>query len=149
MQSDRARRQGEATENPNIRYLWTDIVLLQKAFASGEVERFHLHFSDPWPKTRHYKRRLTFRTFLGIYRELLSPTGDLILKTDSKSLYQFSLAELNATGWEVLEQSEDFHHSEWAENNITTEYEDKFAAKGMPIYYLRVQLQKLKINSYI
>jgi tRNA (guanine-N7-)-methyltransferase len=139
-----AVRKGETTENSNLRYLWMDIVSLQEAFAPSEVDRFYLHFSDPWSKNRHYKRRLTHRDFLSTYKELLTPTGDLILKTDSESLYQFSLEEFQTTGWEVVEQSEDLHHSEWAETNITTEYEDKFADKGMPIYYVRVQLQQPK-----
>jgi tRNA (guanine-N7-)-methyltransferase len=132
-----AARKGEETRNTNIRYLWLDIVKLQEAFAPGEVDRFYLHFSDPWPKTRHYKRRLTYRDFLEVYQTLLSPNGDLILKTDSESLYRFSVDELQETNWTIIEQSDDLHHSKWDETNITTEYEEKFAGLGMPIYYLK------------
>ncbi|WP_028778119.1 tRNA (guanosine(46)-N7)-methyltransferase TrmB [Shimazuella kribbensis] len=132
-----ATRKGEETENTNVRYLWLDIVKLQEAFAPGEVDRFYLHFSDPWPKARHFKRRLTYRGFLKAYENLLSPTGDLILKTDSESLYQFSVEEIQESGWEIIEQSNDLHHSQWAETNITTEYEEKFAGLGMPIFYLK------------
>lgn len=128
---------GEETGNTNVRYLWLDIAKLQDAFASGEVDRFYLHFSDPWPKARHYKRRLTYRDFLQVYKQLLSPQGDLILKTDSKSLFEFSVDELKEQDWTIVEQSNDLHHSSWAETNITTEYEEKFAGKGMPIYFLR------------
>jgi tRNA (guanine-N7-)-methyltransferase len=134
-----AARKGEETENTNVRYLWLDILKLHEAFASGEVDRFYLHFSDPWPKTRHYKRRLTYRDFLKVYQTLLSPEGDLILKTDSKSLYEFSVEELQETGWKIIEQSNDLHQSQWAETNITTEYEEKFAGLGMPINYLRAK----------
>lgn len=132
-----AATKGTETENTNLRYLWMDIMRLEEAFASGEVDRFYLHFSDPWPKARHYKRRLTYRAFLDMYQKLLSPTGDLILKTDSESLYLFSIEELAATGWKMIEQSNDLHHSQWANTNITTEYEDKFTDQGMPIFYLR------------
>jgi tRNA (guanine-N7-)-methyltransferase len=132
-----AARKGEETGNTNLRYLWMDIANLQEAFSPGEVDRFYLHFSDPWPKARHYKRRLTYRDFLKAYETLLSPSGDLILKTDSESLYQFSLEELQETGWDIVEQSNNLHHSEWAKINITTEYEEKFTGLGMPIYYLR------------
>jgi tRNA (guanine-N7-)-methyltransferase len=134
-----AARKGEETENTNVRYLWLDILKLHEAFAPGEVDRFYLHFSDPWPKTRHYKRRLTYRDFLKVYQTLLSPEGDLILKTDSKNLYEFSVEELQETGWKIIEQSNDLHQSQWAETNITTEYEEKFAGLGMPIYYLRAK----------
>lgn len=134
-----AAQKGEQTGNTNLRYLWMDIANLQAAFAPGEVNRFYLHFSDPWPKARHYKRRLTYRNFLQAYQTLLATDGDLILKTDSESLYQFSLEELVETGWDVVEKSEDLHHSKWAATNITTEYEEKFAGKGMPIYYLRAK----------
>lgn len=137
-----AARKGEETGNTNIRYLWLDIAKLQDAFSPKEVDRFYLHFSDPWPKTRHYKRRLTYRDFLAVYRQLLSPKGDLILKTDSDSLYEFSVHELQETGWTIIEQSDDLHHSQWAATNITTEYEDRFTGMGMPIYYLRAIPQK-------
>jgi tRNA (guanine-N7-)-methyltransferase len=134
-----AAQKGEQTGNTNLRYLWMDIANLQAAFAPGEVTRFYLHFSDPWPKARHYKRRLTYREFLENYRTLLATDGDLILKTDSASLFQFSVEELLETGWKVIETSEDLHHSTWAETNITTEYEEKFANRGLPIYYLRAK----------
>jgi tRNA (guanine-N7-)-methyltransferase len=134
-----AAQKGAETENTNVRYLWLDIVKLQEAFSPGEVDRFYLHFSDPWPKARHYKRRLTYRDFLHVYKQLLAPQGDLILKTDSESLYQFSVSELQETNWKIVEQSDDLHHSKWAESNITTEYEEKFAGLGMPIYYLKAK----------
>ncbi|TCS95052.1 tRNA (guanosine(46)-N7)-methyltransferase TrmB [Hazenella coriacea] len=134
-----AVRKGEATNNPNLRYLWMDIEKLSEVFAKQEVDRFYLHFSDPWPKARHAKRRLTNRRFLNVYKHLLSPAGDLILKTDSLSLFEFSLEEFQETGWSVIEISRDLHHSSYHELNITTEYEEKFASQGMPIYYVKVK----------
>lgn len=134
-----AVRKGEATENTNLRYLWMDIEKLAEAFAPGEVNRFYLHFSDPWPKARHAKRRLTHHRFLDLYKQILAPDGDLILKTDSPGLYEFSLEEFAETGWKIIEESRDLHHSPFAATNITTEYEEKFASRGMPIYYVRVK----------
>jgi tRNA (guanine-N7-)-methyltransferase len=134
-----AVKKGEATENTNLRYLWLDVNHLGDVFAEGEINRFYLHFSDPWPKKRHTKRRLTYRHFLEIYRRLLSSDGDLILKTDSESLFTFSLEEFAEMGWEIIEKSEDLHHSPYQKTNITTEYEEKFASRGMPIYYVRVK----------
>jgi tRNA (guanine-N7-)-methyltransferase len=134
-----AVRKGEATENTNLRYIWADVQWMDEIFAPGEVDRFYLHFSDPWPKKRHTKRRLTYRSFLNIYEKLLTPEGDLILKTDSVSLFDFSLEEFQELGWEILELSRDLHHSPYAAFNITTEYEEKFASQGMPIHYVRVK----------
>lgn len=134
-----AVRKGEATGNTNIRYIWMDVEKLGEVFSEGEVDRFYLHFSDPWPKKRHAKRRLTNRRFLEVYKKLLAPGGDLILKTDSTILFEFSLEEFAETGWQIIEESRDLHHSPYAETNITTEYEDKFVSRGMPIYYVRVK----------
>lgn len=134
------RKGSEVAElNQNLRYIWTDAEYLTDVFALEEVDRLYLHFSDPWPKKRHAKRRLTHRRFLAIYKQILSPNGDLILKTDSKSLFEFSLEEFEETNWEVFDLSRDLHHSKYKDNNITTEYEDKFTQKGMPIYYVRVK----------
>jgi tRNA (guanine-N7-)-methyltransferase len=133
-----AVRKGEETGNPNLRYIWMDIQDLALAFGEGEVNRFYLHFVDPWPKKRHAKRRLTHRRFLALYQKALAPGSDLILKTDSPVLYEFSLQEFEETGWRILEQSTDLHRSPYGAANITTEYEDKFSTQGMPIYYVRV-----------
>jgi len=128
-----------AEENQNLRYIWTDAEQLSDVFSPEEVDRFYLHFSDPWPKKRHAKRRLTHRRFLSVYKQILSPDGDLILKTDSAILFDFSLEEFQETGWEIMEMTRDLHQSEYKEQNITTEYEDKFTKKGMPIHYVRVK----------
>ncbi|MBD1370938.1 tRNA (guanosine(46)-N7)-methyltransferase TrmB [Hazenella sp. IB182357] len=130
---------GTETENENLRYLWMDILELTEVFAEGEVNRFYLHFSDPWPKARHAKRRLTAPSFLNQYKQLLHPDGDLILKTDSLSLYEYSLEMFTDNGFEFLASSRDLHHSIYASENITTEYEEKFASRGNPIYYVKVK----------
>jgi tRNA (guanine-N7-)-methyltransferase len=143
-----ALRKGEASREEagmdpqNVRYIWMDVEWLTDVFAEGEVDRFYLHFSDPWPKKRHAKRRLTHRRFLAMYEKILAPEGDLVLKTDSRALYEFSLEEFAEAGWEIVERSEDLHRSPFVAGNITTEYEDKFASQGMPIHYVRVKPPK-------
>lgn len=135
-----AVKKGLPEETQNLLYFWADIEHLDQFFRSGEVDRFYLHFSDPWPKKRHQKRRLTHRRFLTIYQKLLSPKGELILKTDSESFFSFSLEELTETGWNVHTMYEDLHKSPLAAENIETEYEMKFRAQGLPIYYLQASL---------
>lgn len=133
-----------AEQNKNLRYIWTDAEYLTDVFSTEEVDRIYLHFSDPWPKKRHAKRRLTHRRFLAIYRQILTTNGDLILKTDSQSLFEFSLEEFKEAGWEVLDLTHNLHQSPYNKENITTEYEDKFTQKGMPIYYVRVKPMHVK-----
>ena len=120
---------------PNLCFLWQDAAFLTEAFAPGEVERIYLHFSDPWPKRRHAKRRLTHRNFLAQYQEVLSPTGELILKTDSYDLFTFSQHELVACGWR-LEEVDWAYHETVDPTNIPTEYELRFRRQGKPLYRL-------------
>lgn len=134
-----ALKKADEAECDNLRFLWTDVARLGEIFAPGEVDRLYLHFSDPWPKRRHAKRRLTHRRFLALYRQVLKPGGQLLLKTDSRDLYLFTLEELEDARFRVLEKSEDLHRSPYAEENIMTEYEEKFASAGDPIYYLLAQ----------
>lgn len=135
----KAVRKGEETENQNLHYIWMDVEWLNEVFGNGEINRLYLHFSDPWPKKRHTKRRLTHHRFLERYRKVLAPGGDLILKTDSVSLFDFSLEEFAEYGWETVEMTRDLHNSPFQADNITTEYEEKFVARGLPIHYIRVK----------
>ncbi|MGA8941319.1 MAG: tRNA (guanosine(46)-N7)-methyltransferase TrmB [Thermoactinomyces sp.] len=135
----KAVRKGEKTENGNLRYIWMDAMWLDEVFEEGEIQRIYLHFSDPWPKKRHAKRRLTHHHFLKLYRKVLATGGDLILKTDSVSLFDFSLQEFAEHGWQVLELTRDLYHSSYLEENIATEYEEKFVSRGLPIHYVRVK----------
>ncbi|SHE70287.1 tRNA (guanine-N7-)-methyltransferase [Seinonella peptonophila] len=123
----------------NVRYVWADVKLLTDLFALGEIAKLYLHFSDPWPKFRHRKRRLTHRLFLDRYQQVIAPSGTIALKTDSKPLFTFSLAELQIRGWNILHVTNDLHWSKWSQDNITTEYEEKFTANGFPIYYLEAK----------
>lgn len=128
-----AAQKAAALKLSNIRLLLFDISGLQDIFQPAEVDRFYLNFCDPWPKARHVKRRLTYRTFLAQYAALLKPGGQIHFKTDNRDLFDFSLEEMNACHWTLSEVSYDLHHSEYTDN-IMTEYEEKFSTRGQPIF---------------
>ena len=121
-----------AMELKNVRLLVFDIHEIERIFAPGEVDRFFLNFCDPWPKKRHYKRRLTYRGFLEKYRHLLKQGGELHFKTDNRPLFDFSLKEFEAAELPVRDVSYDLH-AENRPDNIMTEYERKFSGFGEKI----------------
>ena len=118
---------------PNIYFMCIDALELADCFAPGEVDRIYLNFSDPWPKDRHAKRRLTSDRFLGIYDQILKKDGVIEFKTDNQDLFAYSLESIPEAGWRVDSHAFDLHHSDMAEGNIMTEYEMKFSAMGNPI----------------
>ena len=118
---------------PNLRFMNINANLLPEIFKKGEVSRIYLNFSDPWPKARHAKRRLTYRTFLEKYRAMLPDDGVIVFKTDNRGLFDFSLEEFEAVGMPVTELTYDLHNSEYNEGNVVTEYEKNFSAKGFTI----------------
>lgn len=118
---------------PNLFFLKEDAENITDCFDRGEVDRIYLNFSDPWPKDRHAKRRLTSKQFFARYDAVLKPDGEVQFKTDNRGLFDFSLEEVETAGWKVAEHTFDLHHSEMAEGNVMTEYEEKFSAKGNPI----------------
>lgn len=126
---------------PNLKFIRMDAEELPQVFSQGEVDRIYLNFSDPWPKDRHAKRRLTSPAFLNRYAQVLKPEGVVEFKTDNEALFDFSLQSVKESGWELLSVTRDLHNSPMAEGNIMTEYEEKFSALGNPIYKL-VAVQK-------
>ena len=129
----RALEKMEENPLPNIHFLRMDAEYINQYFAPGEVERIYLNFSDPWPKDRHAKRRLTSRQFLARYEEILKDGGRVEFKTENRGLFDFSLEEVEAAGWTRELCTFDLHHSEYLEGNVMTEYEEKFVQKGNPI----------------
>ena len=119
---------------PNVRFIRMEAEAIADVFGQGEVGRIYLNFSDPWPKDRHAKRRLTSREFLSRYDKLLKPDGQLEFKTDNKELFVFSLEELEPAGWRAKEVSYELHHDKgMMEGNIMTEYEERFSSMGNAI----------------
>ena len=117
----------------NLIFLREDAENLTEFFAEGEVEQIYLNFSDPWPKERHAKRRLTSKKYFERYTQVLALNGELQFKTDNRPLFEFSLKEAELAGWYVIDYTFDLHHSKMAEGNIMTEYEEKFLAEGNSI----------------
>ena len=124
---------------PNLKLVLLDALMLKEVFDKGEVEEIYLNFSDPWPKTRHAKRRLTSYIYLDIYRNILASDGAIIQKTDNRSLFESSLESLSQNEWYLTNISLDLHKTDLF--NITTEYEDKWSPKG-PIYRLEARMYK-------
>lgn len=113
----------------NVRLILGDVKHIQDIFARGEVSVIYLNFSDPWPKVRHAKRRLTYREFLKKYEWILKDGGEIRFKTDNKDLFDFSLAEFKEMGWEISSITYNLH-SEPVKGDVETEYEEKFSRKG-------------------
>lgn len=124
--------EGETYEN--LFFMRVDARLLPEIFEKGEVDKIYLNFSDPWPKARHAKRRLTSREFLERYDQILVPDGTVEFKTDNRELFEFSLEEVNETKWNLLAHTFDLHHNEeMVKGNVMTEYEEKFSSMRNPI----------------
>ncbi len=121
----------------NIKLINADAEALNTIFAPQEIKKIFLNFSDPWPKNRHEKRRLTSYNFLKQYENILD--GTIEMKTDNQSLFSYSLISFNENHWHFLAIYLDLHNQITDEKIITTEYEDKFIAKGSPIYYIKVE----------
>ena len=130
----RAVQKMQEDELPNVHFLCIDAATLPDIFDRNEVDRIYLNFSDPWPKARHAKRRLTSREFLARYDQILVQDGKVEFKTDNKELFEFSLEEVEEAGWNLEASTFDLHHNEeMVQGNVMTEYEEKFSSMGNPI----------------
>lgn len=126
---------------PNVKLCNIDIAkIASNASFKNKIEKIYLNFSDPWPKSRHSKRRLTSHIFLPLYEQLLTTTGDLEFKTDNQGLYEYSLVSLSEQKWTLKAVCLDVHNSDM--DNIKTEYEEKFSQKGFTIKYLKAYKEK-------
>lgn len=132
----RGLQKREGLELDNIYFMCVDAKKLSEIFEPGEVQKIYLNFSDPWPKDRHAKRRLTSEEFMEVYDKILKPEGVVEFKTDNKGLFEYSLEAIPRDVWEIKEFTYDLHHSDMGVGNIMTEYEEKFSSKGNPIYKL-------------
>lgn len=123
-------------ELKNVLLLPLNAANMEDAFEQGEVDTIYLNFSDPWPKVRHAKRRLTHRLFLEKYKKILRKGGEIVFKTDSRELFNFSVNEFKEAGFEIIDLTYDLHSSA-CPDNITTEYEEKFTRLGIMINRLK------------
>lgn len=132
---DRARAMGL----DNIRFLCGTAEYLPSYIDENSVEEIHLNFSCPFPKHRHIAHRLSNPRFLEIYKKILKPDGVICQKTDNMHFFEYSIEQFSACGFKLSNISLDLHNSNF-EGNIVTEYENKFASRGFPIYRLEARL---------
>ena len=126
----------EAGELLNLKLLKIDAEQLTEIFEEDEVAGVYLNFSDPWPKPRHAKRRLTHENFLKLYETIMVKEGVIRFKTDNRLLFEYSLSSVSEYGMTLKDVALDLHKREDLDWNVMTEYEQKFSAKGQPIYRL-------------
>ncbi|GEP84353.1 tRNA (guanine-N(7)-)-methyltransferase [Staphylococcus piscifermentans] len=122
----------------NIKLICNDAMELTDYFEDGEVDRVYLNFSDPWPKNRHAKRRLTYHSFLALYKAILKEEGEIHFKTDNRGLFAYSLESMSQFGMYFTKINLNLHDED-DEDNIETEYERKFADKGSRIYRMEAK----------
>ncbi len=121
----------------NLRFVCMDATEIEEVFATEEVAKIYLNFSDPWPKKRHARRRLTSKEFFARYNKVLAKDGVVEFKTDNRDLFAFSLEQVEEAGWQLKGHTWDLHNDESMNaGNVMTEYEAKFSAMGNPIHKL-------------
>ena len=126
-----------AAEGKNLRFIRSDARFLADYFADGEVDKIYLNFSDPWPKDKNANKRLTSPVFLKLYDKILRKDGVIEFKTDNRGLFDYSVETLPENGWKIVNITYDLHNDkDMNDDNIMTEYEAKFSAKGNPIFKL-------------
>ena len=132
---DKAREEGLN----NIRFICGTAEYLPSYLDENSVEEIYLNFSCPFPKNRHEAHRLTNPRFLEIYKRVLKPDGVICQKTDNMHFFEYSIEQFSNCGFRLSNISLDLHHSDF-EGNIVTEYENKFASQGFPIYRLEARM---------
>lgn len=130
----RAVQRTEYREIPNLAFVQFNAAVLTDLFGDHEISRLFLNFSDPWPKSRHAKRRLTYASFLNTYRQVLKSDGEIHMKTDNEKLFEFSLNQFASERFQMHHITFDLHQSKLAADNVMTEYEERFSSRGQRIY---------------
>ncbi|TJY40962.1 tRNA (guanosine(46)-N7)-methyltransferase TrmB [Cohnella pontilimi] len=149
--SEKARavwRENGQDRVPNLALVRGNVEYLESMFEPGELSRIYLNFSDPWPKSKHARRRLTHPRFLMKYKEALDAYGEIHFKTDSLTLFEFSLNSLAQTGLQMRNISLHLHREGIRDDLVMTEYETKFVGQGMPIYRLEAVIGDKALAEY-
>lgn len=130
-----AMRKLENKNLPNLRIICFDAIEIDEVFEK-EIDKVYLNFSDPWPKKKHSNRRLTSSIFLEKYTKIFKKNWIIEMKTDNQNLFEFSLISLSQKNYSLETVSLNLYEN-LPIDNIPTEYEKKFASKGMPIYKVK------------
>lgn len=131
----RALEKLEEEENApeNLIFIRMDAEYIENVFAQDEIDNIFLNFSDPWPKERTAKRRLTSDRYLKRYTNIMKKDGRVTFKTDNIDLFNYSIETAKECNWNIIVETRDLHHSKYQEGNIMTEYERKFSQLGNKI----------------
>ena len=128
----------EGADLSNLKFMLNFVHSMDDLFEENQLSGIYLNFSDPWPKARHAKRRLTYRERLRDYAWAIKSGGFVEFKTDNDGLYDSALEEIEITGYEIVEQTRDLHNSQFESRLTTTEYEDRFRERGKNINYVKI-----------
>ncbi len=127
----------------NIKIINFNAMKLEDIFNKNSLSKIFLNFSDPWPKAKHEKRRLTSEIFLNIYKKILKNNGDLFIKTDNNNLYNYSLEKLKKHKWKIIRNTNNLYkENDLLTKNIATEYEIKFHKLNKNINYIHAKIIK-------
>ena len=129
----------ESIEGGILKLLVADATNITEYFNKHEIQEIYLNFSDPWPKARHQKKRLTAPGFLTMYKNILNKTGDLYIKTDKQEFFEYSLETLPQNGFTIIEQSDDLHKEDFTIKNFVTEFESRWIKEGKNINYIHAK----------
>ena len=135
----RAIKKAQDRELKNFKVLLADAANIEEICDPGSIDLIYLHFSDPWPKKRNHKRRLTYLPFLLKYQQILKDKGILIFKTDNEGFFDDSLVYFQESSFVLLESDRNYFN----ENEPMTAYQAKFSAEGKAIYYAKYQINKV------
>ena len=132
----RAIKKAEENKLDNFRVLLVDALNIEELFAEHSIDTIYLHFSDPWPKKHHHKRRLTYMPFLAKYEKVLKKDGKLVYKTDNEGFFNDSLEYFEKSNFKL----EEINRNYYKEGEPMTAYQAKFVSEGKPIYYARYSI---------
>lgn len=134
----RALEKSGQAQTKNVLYIGKFVNDITEIFIEGELSGIFLNFSDPWPKERHARRRLTHLARLRSCFKALKADGIIQIKTDNEALFEFTLQQIEEGGFRIEEITRDLHASAFTAKDITTEYEDKFSSQGENINYVKI-----------
>ncbi len=124
---------GLENKNSHMAFIQEDAADISKWFGEKEIDVIHLNFSDPWPKKRAHKKRLSSDSFIKMYDQVLADDGEIQMKTDNEQLFEFSILAFQNAGWKLIDFTVNYRRDQHDEDAIT-EYETRFMNLGQPIF---------------
>ncbi len=144
-----ARLESGIGDTSNLALVLFNIEHIDEIFGAGEIDRIYLNFSDPWPKKKHERRRLTHPRFVRKYQSFLNERGEIHLKTDSQTLFEFSLNSFADLGLRMRNITLNLHRDQVNPDHVMTEYEMKFVEQGVNIHRCEVVIGKQSLDQHV